>query len=290
MYLFKLKFAILLIVLLALANAEQSFGQRTAFKTFFDNSSQFRADTRPFDFSDKYYQTNGILPAAIEKRHNGGDGRSIPDATYDRRFRSVRILETLPAYGPNGEMLFWNRYGAVGKYAFTSDNAGTSAVYTAYHYPIYVFPSATVRYTDRQAAMIEIDKDYAQKNPLGVGVVILVEYTDAANTDEGRALLAELGKKNGFSIDGTPIIRSVRELGTLTRSGVVRQTVRGSSDPYPMSFVIGKVIADPADGAIGQDAYLEFVKQSNGEPLAAEETFVSNFECLRKFGKVCGVN
>lgn len=290
MDLFKLK-AVFILVVLVLAAAEQSFGQRTSLKTFFDETSQFREDTRPFDFSDKYYQTNGILPAAIEKRHNGGDGRSIPDATYNWRYRNVRILETFPAYGPNGDLLFWNHYGAVGKYAFTSDNAGTGAVYTAYHYPIYVFPSSTVRYSDRQAAMIEIDKDYTQKNPLGVGVVILVEYTDAANSEDGKALLAELGKKNGFSIDGTPIIRSVRELGTLTRLGVVRQIVRGSSDPYPVSFIIAKVIANPADGAISNDAYLEFVKQPNGEPLAAEVSFVSKFECLRgNNGNLCGVN
>ena len=254
---YKLKAAFILVMLVL--TAAQSFGQRATLKTFFDAASQFREDTRPFDFSDKYYQTNGILPAAIEKRHNSGDGRSIPDATYDRRFRNVRILETFPAYGPDGELLFWNHYGAVGKYAFTSDNGGTGAVYTAYHYPIYVFPSSTLRYSDRQAAMIEIDKEYAQKNPLGVGVVILVEYTDAANSEDGKALLAELGKKNGFSIDGTPIIRNVRELGTLTRSGVVRQTVRGSSDPYPISFIIAKVITDPANGAIANVAYLEFV-------------------------------
>jgi hypothetical protein len=187
-------------------------------------------------------------------------------------------------------MLFWNRYGDVGKYAFTTDDAGRAAVYTAHYYPVYMFPSATAKYADRQAALIETDDHYAQKNALGIGVVILVEYTDAADTEEGKALLAELGKKNGLSLDGTPIIRSVRELGTLTRSGVVRQSVRGSSDPYPISFVIGKVIANPTGGTISNDAYLEFVRQPNGEPLAAEEFFISNFECLRKFGRLCGVN
>jgi hypothetical protein len=153
-----------------------------------------------------------------------------------------------------------------------------------------MFPSSTARYVDRQAPLIETDDNYFQKNALGIGVVILVEYTDAANTEEGKTLLAELGKKNGFSLDGTPIIRSVRELGMLTRSGIVRQTVRGSSDAYPISFVIGKVIADPTGGTISNDAYLEFVKQANGEPLAAEEAFVSNFECLRKYGRLCGTN
>jgi hypothetical protein len=290
MNLFKLKTAIVLIVLLALAAAEQTPGQRTASRTFVNGYSRYNVDTRPFDFSDKYYETNGVLPTAIEKRHSGSDGRSASDATYDQRFRNVRILETFPAYGPNGEMLFWNRYGDVGKYAFTTDDAGRAAVYTAHYYPVYMFPSATAKYADRQAALIETDDHYAQKNALGIGVVILVEYTDAADTEEGKALLAELGKKNGLSLDGTPIIRSVRELGTLTRSGVVRQSVRGSSDPYPISFVIGKVIANPTGGTISNDAYLEFVRQPNGEPLAAEEFFISNFECLRKFGRLCGVN
>ena len=48
----------------------------------------------------------------------------------------------------------------------------------ANRYPIFTFPSQTVKNGERQAAIIETDDAYFEKNVLGLSIFITVEFTD----------------------------------------------------------------------------------------------------------------
>ena len=243
-------------------------------------------EVRPFDFSDKYYEKNGLYSGMFLDRRNGADGRSVVDFIRDPDHRGVRITETFPAYGTNGETLFWNLYAEFGRIAFVPGPAGEEAHLTADRYPVFVFPSSEVRYSDRQSALIEIDDGYAAKNPMGLGVVVRVEFTPEIYTERGQFVMQEMIKRNGASLDGTPIIRTAKEIGELTRSGFVTQTMRDPNTGETL-FVVARVITDPTRGAIAPDAFLNFVKQENGKPLAAETGMVEHFNCLQRSGEMC---
>jgi hypothetical protein len=141
-------------------------------------SDDLSEELRPFDFSDKYYEENGIYAFTLIDRKNGADGQSVFEATNDPRFTNVRIIATLPAYSADGASLYWNYYGGVTKDSFASGDA----VDNAYANPMYVFPSSTIKGTDRQAALIHMSDSYWEKNPLGLAAVYLVEYTDMIHT------------------------------------------------------------------------------------------------------------
>ena len=54
-------------------------------------------ELRPFDFSDKYYQVNGVIPSMLIGRKNGADKESVFDFANDRRYSNVRITERFRA-------------------------------------------------------------------------------------------------------------------------------------------------------------------------------------------------
>ena len=61
-------------------------------------SAQLASEVRPFDFSDKYYNANGVIPEMLIGRKNGADGESVFDSASERKYNNVRITATLPAY------------------------------------------------------------------------------------------------------------------------------------------------------------------------------------------------
>ena len=247
-------------------------------------AQKFAQDLRPFDFSDKYYQANGVLTDTLIGRKNGADGESVFDWTYDRRYSNVRITATLPAYDSSGGAVFWNYYSGVPKYGFTEDDSGPLAVELAYAHPLYTFPSATMKEGDRQAALVRMDEGYFEKNTLGVAAVFLVEYTDKVDTESGQVILKTLAGRNGISVDGTPIIRTAKEIDGLLEEGLITLTQPSLDEPYRTPFAVAKVI-QYAEVAITPDAFLKYVKNHDGKPLAAEAHFVSMFECLKSGGK-----
>lgn len=245
------------------------------------------AEMRPFDLTDKAYSTNGVDASLIVNRKNGADGLSVFDTPAERRYRGVRIIETHPAYDMNGEILFWYSYGSVEKEGFTPDKPGEKAQATAERSPVYFFPSAFGGKQDRQAPLIPVNRDYWTNNPLGLGIPVLVEYTGRIESEEGQRYLTELETRNGKSLDGTPIIKTLVELNHLTSMNIVRQTLRVNAFPFLPEYVTAKAFANPGDGAITRDAFLEFVRQPDGNPLPAELEFLNNFECLRRSGAMC---
>ena len=242
-------------------------------------------ERRPFDFGDKHYVTNGVISEMLIGRKNGADGESVIDFTNDPIYSNVRITATWPAYDATGGAIYWNYYGGVSKAGFTQDDSGPQAVELAYEHPLYVFPSIMFKNSDRQAAMIRVGESYFEKNPLGIAAVFFVAYTDKAFTKAGRMALEPLRERNGLSLDGTPIIRTAKELDSLLDAGLVAIEQPSLDEPYHTPFAVAKIVRYPESGGITPDAFLEYVKQSTGNPLDAEVHFVSMFECFKYGGK-----
>ncbi|MEZ5424835.1 MAG: hypothetical protein R2747_01100 [Pyrinomonadaceae bacterium] len=274
-------FNLMLMFALLLTGGLTAFGQ---YSESGDNS--LLEDRRPFDFSDKHYEENGVDASLIFDRRNGVDKLSVFDTNNDPKYRGVRIIATSPAYDSEGNLIFWTRNGELFDQSFTNNDIGRQAFEAANRYPLYQFPSEFFRNQDRQAALIDTSGGYFQKNPLGLSVVVLVEYTH--NVDSSRdPILTSLAEKNGKSLDGTPIIRTLKELENLTRRGLIRQTVRGINDKSVPSYSVAPVIEDPTSGAITRDAFLTIVLKENGKPLDAEQYMLNYFECLQKTGGFC---
>jgi hypothetical protein len=245
-------------------------------------AQQFSEELRPFDFTNDYYKTNGIIAETLVDRKNGADGQSVFDAPADNsRFTNIRITATLPAYSADGSAIYWNYYARGFKTSFIDNESGAAAIKTAKNYPLFVFPSAFLRGTDRQAALIPVDGFYFQNNPIGIAEVVFVEFNNRISRT-GQKTLQILVDRNGTSLDGTPIIKTTAELGSLIAEGLV---TLGTDDNA--LYAVAKVIQYPDRGGITPDAFLLYVKQADGQPLAAERHFVSQFECLKNGSRTC---
>jgi hypothetical protein len=243
------------------------------------SNAQLAEEMRPFDFSNDYYKTNGLIAELLQDRRDLDDKRSVFDTPTDPlKFSSVRILETLPAYSLDGGSIYWNRYAIAPKESFRPDDVGDKAAQIASMYPLYRFPSTSVAGSDRQAVLIATDDRYFEIDQLGISNVFTVVFKEKLTPIERRTLNL-LAKQNGISLDGTPIIRTMSQLKELAADGIVRLQVDESA-PY----LIAKVIQFPDRGGITPDAFLEYVKEPGGEPLSAETHFVMKFECLRNGG------
>lgn len=245
-------------------------------------------ETRPFDFADKYYKTNGLEPGAIALRRTGTDKYSVFDYISDDIHRGVRIIETRTGYDANGKAVFWAFVGDVYKYTFLTDKIGEQAFETARKNTVYMFPSTSVKDSERQSVVIDLSGTPAEKNPLGLATAVIVEYTRKAQSKEGQELLRKIVGANGPSIDGTPIIRNSDEIRQLTQWGLITQEVRSFPHKEKSSFLMVNVLRDPRFGAISPDAFLEYTKDADGKPLEKEIVFLQNFDCLQKSGKLCG--
>lgn len=252
------------------------------------DSSNLSEDTRPFDFSDKYYDLNGVQPYLIINRPTGNDGKSVFTKNADEeKFRDVRLIETLPAYNYDGSALYFNNYGELFDTSFGGGETGRRAMEVAESFPMFVFPSTTVRAANRQASLIDAREGYFTKNPLGLSLVVEVEFTSRADEEEGRIILKKIGETNGYSLDGTPIIKTVDEINYLTRMRIVTQTVKGLDTKGVPSYAIVKVMENTTAGAIAPDAFLVSVTGQDGQPLDSEKFFVETFGCLKESGNPC---
>jgi hypothetical protein len=269
---FALVWAVLLIGVVA------GFSQKS-----FNGFAGIAEELRPFDFSDKFYQENGIEPEFIVNRRDGMDKQSVADTIDDPRFRGVRILGVFPAYNQEGKIFYWNLYGEFSRDAFRVDAVGDRAAQLAHLYPLYIFPSVNKDAEFRQAHLIHLRDGYFEKNLLGLSVQVLVEFTDRINTEDGRREMAALAQRNGYSGDGTPIIKTALEIEDLTQKNYVTQKIKGLDDPAESPYAIAKVMPNPLYGAIAPDAFL-----LNNLGLKAEQNFVVQFECLQIEGKWCG--
>jgi len=97
----------------------------------------------------------------------------------------------------------------------------------------------------------------------------------------------QLGAMNGFTTDGTPVVKTGNQLDvTLEAAGCAAegQLDLGGADGGAV-WLICPAIADPTNGAISLDAFLDQVHFSNGVPV--DPGFTINFFCLQFFGQFC---
>jgi hypothetical protein len=97
----------------------------------------------------------------------------------------------------------------------------------------------------------------------------------------------QLGAMNGFTTDGTPVVKTGNQLDvTLEAAGCAAegQLDLGGADGGAV-WLICPAIADPTNGAISLDAFLDQVHFSSGVPV--DPGFTINFFCLQFFGQFC---
>lgn len=248
-----------------------------------------RADIRDrlFDFTDEFYRQNGVDPTLIQGRRQGVAPRGTIDAPFFPFQRNVRTLQLNPAYNHSGALTYWTVMGDLFVSSFTKDEAGQRARQIADNMPLYVFPTRTGNPiglgNNRQADIVDMRNGYFSNNPLGLWLHIWVSYTDRAfNTAEGKKALADLQKKNGLALDGTPIIRTLSELDNLFSKGFAAKRFRNPDGSEGPMYGICPVVKDPTDGGIPTDTTLNFVRKADGTAL--EPYFVTNFDSLKFTG------
>jgi hypothetical protein len=236
---------------------KNDFGQalvdpRTALAIKVEATGRHRRGTKdaargipPFDFSDDYYQRNGIDPNRILARVDGTAPISVPDETTDPTRRGIRVLQTTGGFEASGNLLYYNIFGMLKADAFTNDPAGRRARTLADRYRAFIFPKQSGDPLSpglpnrRQDNVFDTRNGYFDNNPLGLWRLVFVSYTDKAfNTEQGQAVVASLKTKNGCDLDGTPILKSASDIDNLARQGFVLLRMRASDGSQGFPWVI----------------------------------------------------
>ena len=198
-----------------------------------------------FDFSDDFYLENGINPDAIVDRLAAQDRRSVADASPHPDYTDVRILELTGGFDREGRVLYYTVHGKIMPNTFTNDGAGQAAMDLANSSRVFIFPKAlgnplgTDPPNRRQDNLFDIRKGYFRSNPLGNWILVFVRYTEKAlNTEAGQGELADLAKKNGLDLNGTPVIKTVSDLENLEKNGLVELRTRAMSGSQGAPWVI----------------------------------------------------
>lgn len=259
----------------------------------------FAEDTRinPHDFTDDHLAANGIIGKKIISRRTGTDFLSVFGMSSDWTHTNIRVTVTLPAYGPMGEVRYWYPLGELNDEGFTVDEMGKNAQALAAYYRIYVFPQklnhAQFSFTNnRQAALIDDSWNAMlgyKGNPLGLRTIVTVEYSEKAFGKAGFELMEFMAKKNGFSLDGTPIIKTINDLDVMLKNELLVLKPLQFTDPgtFGGAYAINPTIDDPTGGVIAADAFLLTVLNDDGKPLNAERAFFEEFNCLQKTRNWC---
>lgn len=241
---------------------------------------------RLYEFTDAYYRQNGVNPAAIAGRRQADGIRAVLDTPLFSFQRNVRSLFTIGGWTDGGKSTYWTVFGELSGDSFTKDAAGRRALEIAERSPEYVFPRLGTNPISlgatRQPFMIDVRHGYFSNNPLGLWIHVFVNFTDAAfNTKDGKRALADLAKRNGLALDGTPIIRKAGEIDDLSKNGFVTKLTLpfGTSGRY----AVCPAIKDPTNGGIARDQTLFTTRRPDGSTLVPE--ILQNFESLRLTGR-----
>jgi hypothetical protein len=201
-----------------------------------------RPGSPPFDFSDAFYSQNGINPLNVQGRVNGSDGISVIDQAPDERHSDVRVIETTAGYDSSGAFLSYNIMATLFAGSFTADPAGSNAHAIANQFRAFLFPKRNAPQLcpapdcRRQDNVFDTTMGYLTNNPLGLWRITFVSYTaEALNTRRGKAALAELGQRNGWDLDGTPVIKRLSEINELQVQGflLLQQRDENGSQGFP---------------------------------------------------------
>jgi hypothetical protein len=197
-----------------------------------------RYNPPPFDFSDEFYQLNGVDPDHIVTRVGNPDrdpATWLLDASNtDPTRRGVRVKETTGGFDKNGNLIYYSIMGMMTPATFTNGEAGVQARALAERFRAFIFPK-TERNPDhsirsvtlspappnrRQDNLFDTKTGYLCENLLGLWVLSFAIYTQPAfTTPEGQQALAALAAHNGVDVDGTPVIKRLEEIDALTDQG-----------------------------------------------------------------------
>jgi hypothetical protein len=129
---------------------------------------------------------------------------------------------------------------------------------------------------------------------LGMWVITYFWFDFPPNDPTCGPFYNSVGKVNGFTSDGFPIILTAHELndvleGNVGADGVTPCGAEGQEDvggsDGGAAWLVCPAIADPRNGAITSDAFLDVVTSAPNTPI---DTNVGNqFACLQKKGKFC---
>lgn len=246
-----------------------------------------RADIqdRLFDFTDAYYRQNGVDPLAIAGRRQAVLPQAVADTPNFPFQRAVRALSTNPAYDDSGHDVFFTVLGGLASNAFTLDSAGVRTKQTADSTFEYVFPRKGTNPiglgASRQSVVLDLRHGFFSNDKLGIWTHVWVSYTPAAvTTADGQKTLADLARRNGMDLDGTPLITGVNDIEDLFSKGLISKTERPFSDP--LHYSICPVIKDPRNGGIAPDQFLNYTRKPDGTPL--EPRFLADFLSLQTTG------
>ena len=195
----------------------------------------------PFDFSNSFYLANGINPSLIQSRVGTATSASafvVDNSNTNPDRNNIRITETTGGFDRPGNPLYYTINGFVNPDTFTNNAAGQQAKQIAEKFEAYIFPKASgdplspALSNRRQDNVFNTIDGYFTNNPLGIWSAVFVSYTPAAfNTAAGRKALALLAARNGTDLDGTPVIKTPKELDVLEGKGFAveqRRNVDGS--------------------------------------------------------------
>ncbi len=124
---------------------------------------------------------------------------------------------------------------------------------------------------------------------LGMWIITYFWFTKPPNTTDAvcAPIFKAIGAKNGFNLDGTPIILTANELNNQLEAngcGAEGQEAVNGTDGGAI-WLICPAIPDPRNGGIATDAFLDAVRLSNG---SFQDTLLAqNFTCLQQTGKFC---
>jgi hypothetical protein len=206
------------------------------------------ANSPPFDFSDSFYLANGINPANIIHRVGSATSASafvVDNSNTDPNRTNIRITETTGGFDHEGNPLYYTINGFVMPDTFTNDADGQKAMEIANKFEAYIFPKASgdplspALSNRRQDNLFDTQFGYSVNSPLGIWIAVFVSYTPAAfNTEDGQKTLATLAAKNGTDLDGTPIIRQVKEIDFLEGKGLATEQTRALDGSQGFPWII----------------------------------------------------
>jgi len=124
---------------------------------------------------------------------------------------------------------------------------------------------------------------------LGMWIITYFWFTKPPNTTDPvcAPVFKAIGAKNGFNLDGTPIILTAHELNDELEAngcGAEGQEAVDGTDGGAV-WLVCPGIPDPRNGAIAKDAFLDVVRLANGN--AQDTVVLNNFSCLQQTGKFC---
>ncbi len=122
---------------------------------------------------------------------------------------------------------------------------------------------------------------------LGMWILTYFWFTAPPNDPVCGPFYQSVGKVNGFTPDGFPIILTAHELNDVLEGNncgaEAKEDVAGGDKGAV--WLVCPAIPDPRNGGITTDAFLDVVRNKSGNAI---DTFLLNqFSCLQKGGKFC---